>query len=59
MFNRASLVGELCRPDIVTVLDAYVAETRDISLVWPRRRFIPARVRVVTDFFAAELARRL
>lgn len=59
LFNRASLVGEMRHPDIATVLDAYLVETRDISLVWPRRRFIPQRVRVVTDFFATELASRI
>ncbi|WP_026052140.1 LysR family transcriptional regulator [Herbaspirillum rubrisubalbicans] len=59
LFNRASLVGEMRHPDIVTVLDAYLSETRDVSLVWPRRRFIPQRVRVVTEFFATELASRI
>lgn len=59
MFNRASLVGDLQHPDIVTVLDEFVSSSRDISLIWPRRRFIPARVRTVTDFFAAELALRI
>jgi DNA-binding transcriptional LysR family regulator len=59
LFNRASLVGEMRHPDIVTVLDAYLSETRDVSLVWPRRRFIPQRVRVVTEFFTAELASRI
>lgn len=59
LFNRASLVGEMRHPDIATVLDAYLKETRDISLVWPRRRFLPQRVRVVTDFFAKELAARI
>jgi DNA-binding transcriptional LysR family regulator len=59
MFNRASLVGDLLRPDIVTVLDKFVGSSRDISLIWPRRRFVPARVRTVTDFFAAELALRI
>jgi len=55
MFYRASLVGALQSPDIVTVLDEFIAETRDVSLVWPNRRFISARVRHVTDYFAAAL----
>lgn len=59
MFYRASLVDEFAHPDIVTVLDSFMIETRDVSLIWPRRKFIPARVRQVTDFFAAELARRI
>ena len=59
MFNRVSLVGDLQHPDIVTILDEFVSSSRDISLIWPRRRFIPARVRAVTDFFAAELALRI
>ncbi|OON59842.1 LysR family transcriptional regulator [Massilia sp. KIM] len=56
MFNRASLVGELRHPDIMTVLDEFVGSTRDVSLVWPNRKFIPARVRKVTEFFATALA---
>jgi len=59
MFNRASLVGEFQHPDIVTVLDTFIVASRDISLVWPRRRFIPARLRVVTEFFAAQLAEKI
>jgi DNA-binding transcriptional LysR family regulator len=59
MFNRASLVGEFRHPDIVTVLDAFMVESRDINLIWPRRKFIPARVREVTEFFATALARRI
>jgi DNA-binding transcriptional LysR family regulator len=58
MFYRASLVGEFHHPDIVTVLDAFMIETRDVSLVWPNRKFVSARVRQVTEFFAAELAGR-
>jgi DNA-binding transcriptional LysR family regulator len=59
MFYGASLVGELRSPDIVTVLDEFIGETRDVSLIWPNRKFISARVRQVTDFFATELARRI
>jgi DNA-binding transcriptional LysR family regulator len=58
MFYRASLVDGLRQPDIITVLDEFVGETRDVSLIWPNRKFIPARVRHVTDFFATALAER-
>jgi hypothetical protein len=30
-----------------------MSEVRNISRDWPKRRFVPARVRHVTDFFAA------
>ena len=67
MFNRASLVepeqgrgrGTQQDAEIITVLDDFIDDTRDICLVWPRRRFIPARVRAVTEFFAEALAPRL
>ena len=59
MFYRASLVATMQSSEIVTVLDEFIGETRDVSLIWPNRRFISARVRRVTDFFAAALADRL
>ncbi|KDR31040.1 LysR family transcriptional regulator [Caballeronia grimmiae] len=59
MFFRASLSGEWRDADIVTVLDDFISETRDVSLIWPNRKFISARVRQVTDFFALRLAERL
>jgi len=43
----------------MTVLDDFVRGVRDISLVWPRRRFIPARVQRVTEFFAKAIPERL
>jgi DNA-binding transcriptional LysR family regulator len=55
MFHRASLVGALQSPDIVSVLEEFVGETRDVSLVWPNRRFISAKVRHVTEYFAKTL----
>jgi DNA-binding transcriptional LysR family regulator len=58
-FYGASLAGALRSPDIVTVLDDFVNETRDVGLVWPNRRFISAKIRQVSDFFATALARRL
>jgi DNA-binding transcriptional LysR family regulator len=59
MFHRASLVEEFRDADVVTVLDNFIHEPRDISLVWPKRRFVPTRVRAVTDFFATALALRI
>ncbi len=59
MFHRASLVGEFRHPDIVTVLDDFLQQPREVSLVWPKRRFVPTRVRSATDFLAGALARRI
>jgi DNA-binding transcriptional LysR family regulator len=59
MFHRASLVDEFKHMDVMTVLDKFVNETRDVNLVWPKRKFISARVRRVTEFFAKELPRRI
>ncbi|WOB07125.1 LysR family transcriptional regulator [Piscinibacter gummiphilus] len=59
MFNGASLAGDRRDPDIIQVLVDFISETRDLGLIWPNRKFIPARVRQVTDFFATELAGRL
>ena len=55
LLSRVALADELRQAEVVTVLDEYVEETRDISLVWPQRRFVPARVRRATEFFAAAL----
>lgn len=59
LFTKVSLVEELSHPDIVTILDEYVQDTRDISFVWPKRRLVSARVRRVTDFLAASLQGRI
>lgn len=59
MFYRASLAGPLHDPDIVPILESFISEDRDVSLIWPNRKFISARVRHVTDFFATALADRL
>ncbi|MEX3942106.1 LysR family transcriptional regulator [Paraburkholderia sp. BR10937] len=59
LFAKLSLTDELEHPDIVTVLDDFIGDARDVSIVWPRRRFVPARVRRITDFFAAALPQRL
>jgi DNA-binding transcriptional LysR family regulator len=59
MFQRASLVGDFRHPDIMTILDEFTNEARDVSLVWPKRRFVPARVRAATEFFAKALQARV
>jgi DNA-binding transcriptional LysR family regulator len=58
-FTKASLVDELSHPDVVTVLDEFVRGVRDVNLVWPKRRFVPARVRRTTEFFAEAIPKRL
>jgi DNA-binding transcriptional LysR family regulator len=58
-FAKVSLADDLRHPDIITVLDEFTGDARDISLIWPRRRFVPARVRRVTDFFAEAIPQRI
>jgi DNA-binding transcriptional LysR family regulator len=58
-FTEASLVGELSGAEVVTVLNDFVRGVRDVNLVWPKRRFVPARVRRTTEFFSQALPRRL
>jgi DNA-binding transcriptional LysR family regulator len=59
LFAKVSLADELSHPDIITIFDEFVRDVRDISLVWPTRRFIPARVRRVTDFLAVAIPQRI
>lgn len=59
LFARVSLADELRHPDVIAVLEDFIGDVRDISVIWPRRRFVPARVRRVTDFFAAALPQRV
>jgi DNA-binding transcriptional LysR family regulator len=59
IFQSASLIDELRHPDMITILGDHMDEARDVSLVWPRRRYVSARVRRVTDFFAEALPQRL
>ena len=59
LFTKASLTEELRHPDVVTVLDEFVGDVRDVSLVWPKRRYVPARVRRATEFFATTLPQRM
>lgn len=59
LFAGLSLTDELRHPDVVTILDAFLVDVRDVSLIWPKRRFVAERVRRVTDFFAEGLGRRI
>ena len=58
LFAKVSLADELRHPDVITILGEFMTDVRDISLVWPKRRFVPARVRQVTDFFAEAIPQR-
>src|SRR5882757_333473 len=58
LFAKVSLADELSHPDVITILGEFMSDVRDISLVWPKRRFVLARVRQVTDFFADAIPRR-
>ena len=59
LFADVSLADELRHPDVISVLDEFLADVRDISLIWPKRRYVPARVRRVTDFFATAFPQRI
>lgn len=59
LFAKVSLAGELKQPDVITILDEFIGDARDVSIIWPKRRFIPARVRRATDFFAAAIPQRI
>ena len=55
LFAEAVVADELRNSGVTKVLESFISDVRDVSLVWPRRRFVPARVRRVTDFFATAL----
>ncbi|KQR78892.1 LysR family transcriptional regulator [Burkholderia sp. Leaf177] len=59
LFAKVSLADELDHPDVIAILEEFIGDARDVSLIWPKRRFVPARVRRATDFFAAALLERL
>jgi DNA-binding transcriptional LysR family regulator len=59
LFAKVSLANELRHPDVITILEEFLSDSRDVSLIWPKRRYVPARVRRATDFFAAALLKRL
>jgi DNA-binding transcriptional LysR family regulator len=59
LFAKVSLADELQHPDVITILEEFMSDVRDVSLIWPKRRYVPARVRRATDFFAAALPLRI
>jgi DNA-binding transcriptional LysR family regulator len=59
LFSKVSLTDDLLHPDIITVLDDFVQDIRDVSLVWPKRRLVPTRVRRASEFFAKALSQRI
>lgn len=59
LFAKVSLADELRYPDVITILEEFISDVRDVSLIWPKRRFVPARVRRATDFFATALPQRV
>lgn len=59
LFAKVSLADELRHPDVITILEEFMSDVRDVSLIWPKRRYVPARVRRATDFFAAALPLRI
>ncbi|CAB3746180.1 LysR family transcriptional regulator [Paraburkholderia humisilvae] len=59
LFTKASLTDELRHPDVVPILGKFIEDVRDVSLIWPKRRYVPARVRRATDFFAMSLPQRI
>ena len=59
LFAKVSLADELRHPDVITILEEFITEVRDVSVIWPKRRFAPARVRRATDFFAMALPQRI
>lgn len=59
LFAGVSLADELRHPDVIPILGEFIHDARDISIVWPKRRFVPARVRRATDFFAEAIPRRI
>jgi DNA-binding transcriptional LysR family regulator len=59
LFTRWSLADDLRHADIVTVLDDFLQEEVNVSLIWPNRRWVSSRVRRVTDYFAATLPLRV
>jgi DNA-binding transcriptional LysR family regulator len=59
LFAKVSLADELRHPDVIRVLDEFISDVRDVSLIWPKRRFVPARVRRATEFFAKALPQRI
>lgn len=57
IFQPAFIVGnELASGKLVPILEAFEPLPRTAFAIYPSRRFIPAKVRALTDIIAAELA---
>lgn len=57
IFQPAFIVGtELAAGKLVPILEEFEPLPRTAFAIYPSRRFIPARVRALTDIIAAELA---
>jgi DNA-binding transcriptional LysR family regulator len=37
LFAKLSLADELKHPDVMTVLDEFIQDSRDVSIIWPQR----------------------
>jgi DNA-binding transcriptional LysR family regulator len=59
LFAKVSLADELRHSDVITILEDFISDVRDVSLIWPKRHFVPARVRRVTEYFAEAIPRRI
>ncbi|MHA6684749.1 LysR family transcriptional regulator [Mesorhizobium sp. A556] len=59
MFAKISLADDLQHPDVISVFEEFLVDVRDINLVWPKRRLVPARVRWVTEFFSQRIPGRI
>ena len=59
LFAKVSLADELRHPDVIPILEEFIVNVRDVSLIWPKRRYVPARVRRATDYFAMALPQRV
>jgi DNA-binding transcriptional LysR family regulator len=59
MFAKVSLADDLQHPDVISLFEEFLVDVRDINLVWPKRRLVPARVRWVTEFFSQRIPGRI
>jgi len=59
LFAKVSLADELRHPDVIPILEEFIVNVRDVSLIWPKRRYVPARVRRAADYFAMALPQRV
>ena len=55
LVSAALTASSLC----IELGEGGIGDMRDVSLIWPKRRFVPARLRRVTEFFAEALPMRM